>query len=341
MPRDERLQFAISRVKAGHELSARDLFIDIIEDDPDNKLAWMWLIGLLDNRRDLIIACEEVLRIDPKEGRVRSRLQDLQHVDRIEKEKQGKVALSKIEALIEKGDIELALIRLREFLHENKNAEEGWILLAEHSYDFDEQVQALTRIQALDPKNAEKRENLQRMRYFRSNPLELASSYEERGEIRKAIALYEQLTLKAKGRRETEQIFRKINRLETLQYEKIAHISSALTIARLSIGLPLLFFLILIIQIGYDFHYFTLLMAAEFFLVIFGSFLVAVSAVSSENRLWKGLGNVAGRGSKGLRRLIGVLGMIIIFLPFLLLSIEALDRWGTVFEYLGMPVFFE
>ncbi len=63
----ERLQEAIAKAKLGHELSARDLFIDIVRDDPKNKLAWLWLIGLLDDREDLIIACESVLNIDPSE----------------------------------------------------------------------------------------------------------------------------------------------------------------------------------------------------------------------------------------------------------------------------------
>ena len=335
MSRDERLQIAISNAKAGHELSARDLFIEIVKDDPKNKLAWLWLIGHLDDRGDLIIACEQVLQIDPGEKRVRFRLEELRREEALEKERQEKTALAKIDHLLRQGNKELALTRLRRIVQENRDAEAAWILLAKHSPDLDEQVQALARVQALDPENEEKRAALRRVRYFQSNPLELAASYEERGEIDEAIAIYEQLTVNAKRRSEWDRIFREIYRLEALKEEKIVHISPALTVARLTAGLPLLFFSIVIIQIGYDFRYFTPLMGIDLLLVVLGAFLMAVASVRSEHRLWAKLGSAAGRGSRKLRLLIGATGFMITLLPFALLGIEAYVRWTTVFEYLG------
>ena len=335
MSRDERLQIAIAKAKSGHELSARDLFIDIVEDDPENKLAWLWLIGLLDDRGDLIIACEQVLEIDPTEERVRLRLEKFRQEEVVEKECQEKAALSKVDSLLRHGNTKLALSRLRKIVQENHDAEVAWSLLAKHSPDFDEQVEALTRIQALDPANEEKRAALYRARYFQTNPLELAASHEERGEIDEAIALYERLTIKAQGRKEWDRLFREIHRLKALQQEKIVHISPALTVGRLMAGPPLLFFSMVIIQIGYDPNYFTLLMAAEFLLVILGAFLAAVASAGSEHFLWKRLGNAAGRGSKRLRILVGAAGVTILLLPFALLGIEAYMRWMTVFDYLG------
>ena len=332
---DKRLQIAISKAKAGYELSARDLFIDIVEDDPDNKMAWLWLIGLLDEREDLIIACENVLRIDPSEERVRIRLEKLRRVDKMEKARQEKAALAKIDYLLQRGNKELALTRLRKIVQNYNEAEDAWILLAKHTPDLNERVKALTQILALDPHNEEKRAALRRVRYFRSNPLELAANHEERGEIDEAIAIYEQLTVKAKGRSEWDRIFRQIRRLESLKAESIVHISSKLTLARLSLGLPLLFFFIVIIQTGYDFRYFTFLMGIEFVMVILGAFLMAISSISVEHRLWEFLGNAAGRGSKRLRLTIGAMGFTITFSAFLLLSIEAYARWSTVFDYVG------
>lgn len=332
---DERLQIAISKAKSGHELGARDLFIDIVEDDPENKLAWLWLIELLDDREDLIIACKQALEIDPTEERVRFRLEELGREEALEKERRRESALSKVDYLLQQGNKELALSRLRKMVQENHDAEAAWILLAKHSSDLDEQVQALARVQALDPENEEKRAALQRVRYFRLNPFDLAASYEERGEIDEAIALYERLTVKAQGRKEWDYLFREIHRLEVLKDEKIVHISPVLTVGRLMAGPPLLFFSMIIIQIGYDSRYFTLLMGAEFLMVILGAFLAAVASAGSEHFLWKKLGNAAGRGSKRLRVLVGAAGVTILFLPFVLLSIEAYARWTTVFEYLG------
>ena len=201
------------------------------------------------------------------------------------------------------------------------------VLLVKYTDDLAEREQALARISALDPTNNEKKEALSRARYYRTNPLELAVSYEEHGEIEKAIKVYEGLSAKAKGRGEWDRLFREINRLEGLKEESIVHISPKVTIARLSVGPPLLFGSMLIIQTGYDFRYFTLLMGVEFLLVVVGAFLVALSAAGSEHRIWRKLGSTGGRGSKRLRMLVGAAGLTIMFLSFALLSIEAYVRW--------------
>ena len=330
----KRMQEAIKKAKLGQELSARELFIDIVQEDPDNKLAWLWLIGLLDDREDLILACEEVLRIDPTETRVLIRLEELRRTKKAEKERKENAALIRVDELLSVGNIELALNLLRKSLKENPK-EKGWELLAKYSPSLDEQVYARAKIKALHPANKEKDLEFQRIRYFQANPFELAVSYEERGEIDKAIALYEQLTRKAKGRREWDRIFREINRLKALQEEEIVHVSPSLTVARLTAGPPLLFFIILIMQIGYDYRYFSLLMAVELVLVVLGSFLVGVASAGAEHRLWQKLGNAAGRGSKQLRLVVGAIGTVIMILPFILLGFDAYARWLTIFDYFG------
>jgi len=144
------------------------------------------------------------------------------------------------------------------------------------------------------------------------------------------------LAVKAKGRKEWDHIFREINRLENLKEEKIVHISPVLTITRLTAGPPLLFLSLVIIQTGYSFQYLTLLMGIELLMVILGSFLLALASTSAENRLWKRLGNAAGRGSSRLRYLLGATGLTIMVLPFILFGFEAFVRWPTALEYLGI-----
>ncbi len=110
---NRRMQEAIKKAKLGQELSARELFIDLVQEDPNNKLAWLWLIGLLDDRDDLILACEEVLRIDPTETRVRMRLDELRRIEKVEKERAENAALAKVDKLLSDGNTESALRRLR------------------------------------------------------------------------------------------------------------------------------------------------------------------------------------------------------------------------------------
>ena len=68
-------------------------------------------------------------------------------------------------------------------------------------------------------------------------------------------------------------------------------------------------------------------MGIELLLVVAGAFLTALSAAGSEHRLWRKLGSTGGRGSKGLRMLVGVGGLTMMLLSFALLGIEAYVRW--------------
>lgn len=49
----------------------------VVEIDPRNEMAWMWLSGLMDDLEDRIIACENVLTINPENQKVRLFLDSL------------------------------------------------------------------------------------------------------------------------------------------------------------------------------------------------------------------------------------------------------------------------
>ena len=48
MNSSELLQQAIIAARNGEEKRARNLFLDIVKDEPGNEIAWMWLSGLLE-----------------------------------------------------------------------------------------------------------------------------------------------------------------------------------------------------------------------------------------------------------------------------------------------------
>ena len=78
MSSSEIVQRAIQSARAGRRTEARDLLLQVVETDPQNETAWMWLSGLVDSLEDRIIACENVLTINPANERVRAYLADLQ-----------------------------------------------------------------------------------------------------------------------------------------------------------------------------------------------------------------------------------------------------------------------
>lgn len=71
------LRRGIEAAHADRKAEAREIFIQVVEVDPRNELAWMWLSGLMDDLEDQIIACENVLTINPENQKVRLFLDSL------------------------------------------------------------------------------------------------------------------------------------------------------------------------------------------------------------------------------------------------------------------------
>lgn len=73
----ELLRQAVEAARAGRKVEARDLFIQVVDSEPRNEIAWMWLTGLVDDLEDKIVACENVLAINPANEKVKAYLQKL------------------------------------------------------------------------------------------------------------------------------------------------------------------------------------------------------------------------------------------------------------------------
>lgn len=71
------LRQAVRLARDGKRVEARDVFLRIVEEDPRNELAWMWLAGLVDSLEDRIIACENVLTINPSNDKALTYLEKL------------------------------------------------------------------------------------------------------------------------------------------------------------------------------------------------------------------------------------------------------------------------
>ena len=59
------LQQGIALAKAGRHEEARELLLQVIDQDERNETAWLWISGVVDNDEDKAIALENVLQINP------------------------------------------------------------------------------------------------------------------------------------------------------------------------------------------------------------------------------------------------------------------------------------
>ena len=73
------LRRGVEAAHANRRMEAREIFMQVVEIEPRNELAWMWLSGLMDDLEDQIIACENVLAINPDNHKVLLYLDELRH----------------------------------------------------------------------------------------------------------------------------------------------------------------------------------------------------------------------------------------------------------------------
>jgi tetratricopeptide (TPR) repeat protein len=72
MTSGELLRQGVDAARAGRRLEAREILLRVVDLEPRNELAWMWLTGLVDDLEDKIIACENVLTINPANEKVKA-----------------------------------------------------------------------------------------------------------------------------------------------------------------------------------------------------------------------------------------------------------------------------
>ena len=330
----ELLRKAVNAARSGRELTARDLFQDVVRQDPNNELAWMWLSGLLDPLEDRIAACERVLSINPGNQRIHAYRDKLLQEQGAERQRElaeldGKVL--QVRRLIDEGKRNEALLLLQKLLRDNGGHKEAWLLFADLAVGIDDKVRAYEAILQIDPTDVSARENFKQYRYFQRNPLELASYYEEEGKLDQAMELYHVLAAGAGDGTEFERIYKNIVRLEDAKIENIRHVRPAFTIFRLSVGLPLLYILEILVQEGLNpiKH-----PAPDLWigmpLVIFGSFLLAVAGIRSRHAIWqRWFGDQGGRGSNVARALVALAGWMMVLTPHLLLVWNSYLRMQT------------
>jgi len=331
MREDTLLQQAMSAVRAGHELTARDIFLEVVEINPRNETAWMWLTGLLDDLEDCIYACEQVLAINPNNASVSQYLNQLLAERKKRQEEQrlyieGQVNQARELIKVRKRGEALDLVRL---LAQSGGANaDVWRLLAELSSDMDERLSALEKLLALMPGDAQARQEFERLQHFKNHPLDLAAMYEEQGNIEKAIETYGLASLKAKSKSEQNDIYWKTVRLENLRHEKIAHISPAISIVRLTAGPPLLYFMLFLVDEGLNpIANPALLQWLGFFWVLLGGFMIALASIRSRHRVWTLLfKDVSSGGTPVARFVMAAAGWILVILPFAVLFLMAFNR---------------
>lgn len=327
----ELFERAVEVARAGRKEEARELFIQVVEMDPQHEVAWMWLAGLMESIEDRMIACENVLTINPANERVRAHLSKLQRQQEdaaVDKNiKEAAHLLHQARHRAERGESQLALEHARKVVEKYPAHEEAWIFLATISPGVDEQIAALERALQLNPANPETQLAMKQAHYLKANPLSAANRLEQLGKFDEALTMYQELAAKARGSREFDHIYRQIVRIEALQKEQIRYVAPRSSILRLAFAWPLLYLSLGLIQMGlnpfaHPVFYFWL----GFPFVALGSFLLSLAEVRSQHVIWRSIFEEHGDGSAFARLVTAAAGWFLVLVPHVLLVLDSLNR---------------
>jgi tetratricopeptide (TPR) repeat protein len=331
MPSAEALRRAIQVARAGRKAEARDLFMQIVEEDPQNEVAWIWLCGLVDLLEDRIIACENVLTINPANEKMRAYLMDLKRQREAASARTNIDAAARLlrraEEHAERNEISAALQLARQALEKHPGHEGSLLFIAGNSSNVDEQIAALKKARRLNPSNTETALALKEAQYLKTNPLSAATRLEQMGRFEEALNVYRELAARAKNSTEFDHFYRQIIRIEGLQKEKIRFIAPASSIARLAFSWPLLYLSLALIQVGLNpFGHPALYLWLGLPFVGLGSLLLSLAEVRSRHILWEKLFDEHGDGSTFARFVTAAGGWFLILIPHLLLVLDSLSR---------------
>lgn len=329
----EILQTAIQAARRGEKKEARDLLLQVVDVEPRNELAWIWLSGLVDSLEDRIIACENVLTINPANEKIRIYLAQLQEQSLSSPETNPQAQDEAVDlflqakAAAERNDIDSALRLARQTVEKEPDYEAAWLLIGSISPDLDQQLLAWEMASQLNPSNPQTIAALQQARYSKVNPLSLAKRLEQQGRFEEALKVYEASASKARNSQEFDHIYKQILRIEGLKRENIRYIDPASSIARLTFVWPSLYLSLALVQVGLNpFAHPAFYLWLGLPIVLLGSFLLSIAEVRSRHLLWQKLFEELGDGSDFARFVTAAVGWFLVIVPHILIVFDSLNR---------------
>jgi tetratricopeptide (TPR) repeat protein len=321
-------------------MEARDLLIQIVEVDPQNEVAWVWLSGLVDALEDRIIACENALTINPANQKVRAYLNQLQREQNAlleNKDRDHAVdLLNRAKTHAKQNEKDIALQLVRQALEKHDDNEEAWLLFGRLSSNIDQQIEAFEKASRINPSNKETSLLLKQLRGLKADPICAARRFEQLGKFEEALHAYQEAAGKARNSREFDHVYKQILRLEGLQNEKIRYVTPSSSITRLTFTWPLLYLSFALVQVGLNpFAHPVFYLWLGLPLVVAGSFLLSLAEVRSSHIVWQKLFEEKGDGSQFARGVTASVGWIFIIIPHILLF---LDSWYRLRNFTIPPM---
>ena len=325
---------AIALAKAGNRSLARRLFLQIVEDDPQQELAWLWLSDLLDDPDDRVAALQNALVVNPRNAAAQRRLPALRAQQRAfhqQRAARSEELFQLAQQALRAGDRQKATNLLLELVQDDQEHEQAWLLLADVVPEIQDQIIALENVLTLAPDRDQVRRRLADLQRAQQSPLLLGIKYEEQGDLDRAAAAYLTAFQQARSRSERREVDLRRKALQRRwDAPQLKVISPTLTVVRLTAGLSLVYLLLVLVHSGLNPFRSSVLSAVGVVNVISGSFFVAVTQLRPKHPLWLALfAQPRSIGESTARWVLSVSGWFLFLTSYVLLFVSAAMRLNT------------
>jgi hypothetical protein len=340
----ETMKRAVQAAQTGQRDLARQLFLQLVEENPLNLEAWSWLSEVVDDPDDKLTALENALSLC-RHGTTESidlhnrrdaLLKKHPHLlaGRLEPQQRERLDEMFRQALrfSAAGKLSEAEVLLKEILELNPRDERAWLKYSEVSAISEEKLRALNRIVALNPNNAEGWRRLEQIRQTQQEPLKRAQFLEEQGKFEQAVEIYRLVVVHSRSaveRLEAEQ------RIANIHLYREAHrtqpVHPTMNIIRLTVGPVLLFIIMVFMQSGLNLLHTPLLAIPAVISVAVGGVLLAMIGMRPAHPKWIEIIGQPGTGDEPeIRAGLRLLGWALMLAPFTIFMIEAGYRLGVL-----------
>jgi hypothetical protein len=340
-----RMVLAVQAAQDGQHSTARKLFLQVLEEDPNNREAWERLSDLLEDPEDCLTALENALALCQPGTIAYIQLQERRknHLEKYPQLTIHKVVEPQQREQIEKtfhqvlrlstsGKQAEATALLMEILDANPEDERALLVYSEVHPDLKEKVWALGKVVALNPCNEEGWRRLELLRQVEKEPLKRGKFLEERGEFDQAIEIYRSVIVHSRSALERLEAEQRIGRIHLHQEaHRIQPVHPNLNVIRLTVGPLLLFVVMVFMQSGLNVLHTPAAALLGAVSVTVGSLLVTVIGMRPAPPKWVEIIGQPGTGDEpefraGLREL----GWALLLAPFTIFMIEAGYRLGVL-----------
>ncbi len=340
MKQSELFQTAVKKAKAGERKQARDMLIQLVGQNPQHELAWLWLSELVANPEDKIIALENALSINPQRSQTKERLHRLRqkyakpsqpatsgfgpnghaHTFALTTEE---VQFGEINQLLAAGSVEQGRQQLANFLQRYSNHEAGWELMVHHADSQKNLLIALDHLLRLNTAHSEAPQWLARVKPTKDDFLQMGRIYERLENWELAVHYYKR-ALKSPINADRLLAKKRLPHVqEQLKLANITYTSPTATVLRLALGPTVLYAMLMLIQAGLKPTQTPPLLCLGSVLFLVGMVLFSALSHAPEHPWLQRLRDTAVFQSNITMRLVSI---FLILLPLLLLLLVTLSR---------------